>query len=450
MTQPTEAAQVSPSDDVLIPVLRELRAESPSVGAAKLLALLLTSQPTWTVSEKRLRKVLQREGLGLPPSSVELRGSINATKNDSNETGVEFPTSKMNPRLNIGRWTKKAEVKDFGLEKGKGLVATEPIEEDELMWKEDPLATCPDWDLQARQTRSEACANCTRTLPAPTSPPIPCPAAPSCSASFCNRLCMVRNGNVHALLCPVQNPASIPLLDFIKAEKWKALGAWTRLVALILSQHSKGQTEEMQDSLEFVRSLAGMTFEKRLKLLAGLKPTDAASMELSKKSHALLVQAFQSPPQLAQQKKLRRILGAKPLPQDVVNDLLSWDGFHLGLGKMSLNLESFGGAYALHSHLNHSCAPNTSVRHLDPTITPRISIVARRAIEPGEELVIAYVDPALGVKARNRALAEWGFGQCQCTKCVKERAAGGDDDGAESADVQADDLATELRDYLGI
>jgi len=409
-----------------------------------LLTLLLTSHSSWTVSEKRLRKILQREGLGLSQSSTGTSGG-SAVGNDNNEIG--FPISKINPRLNISKWTKKVEVRDFGSEKGKGLVATERIEEGEVIWKEDPLATCPDWDLQARQTRSEACANCTRELPAPTSPPFPCPAPPSCSASFCNRLCVARNGNVHALLCPAQNPASIPLLDLLKTEKWKALGAWTRVVALILSQHSKGQTGEMEDSLEIVRSLAGMTFEKRLKLLAGLKPTDTSSMELGKKSHMLLTQAFQSPPQPAQQKKLRKILGAKPLPQDVVDDLLSWEGFQLGLGKMSLNLESFGGVYALHSHLNHSCSPNTSVRHLDPSITPRISLVAKRVIDPGEELLIAYVDPTKGVKARNRALKEWGFGLCQCTKCVEERAAGGDED--EDV-VQSDDLATELRDFLGV
>ena len=40
----------------------------------------------------------------------------------------------------------------------------------------------------------------------------------------------------------------------------------------------------------------------------------------------------------------------------------SWTSFLEMLGMAGLNQESSGGLYALHAHLNHSCAPNVQVR----------------------------------------------------------------------------------------
>ena len=45
---------------------------------------------------------------------------------------------------------------------------------------------------------------------------------------------------------------------------------------------------------------------------------------------------------------------------------------------------------------------------------------ARRDIHPGEELTVAYVDPALPLRMRRRALAPWAFGTCMCERCVRE------------------------------
>ena len=52
-----------------------------------------------------------------------------------------------------------------------------------------------------------------------------------------------------------------------------------------------------------------------------------------------------------------------------------------------LDLEGHGGLYILHSHLNHSCAPNVSVRHLhQSTNLSRVSLVAKRDIAVGQFL----------------------------------------------------------------
>jgi hypothetical protein len=97
----------------------------------------------------------------------------------------------------------------------------------------------------------------------------------------------------------------------------------------------------------------------------------------------------------------------------------------------TIDLEAHGGLYTFHSHLNHSCNPNMSVRHFDQrTALSRITMVAKRDIAVGEELVITYVDPSLGVRERRSQLGAWGFGQCDCERCVgedKEEKRGDDD-----------------------
>jgi len=98
----------------------------------------------------------------------------------------------------------------------------------------------------------------------------------------------------------------------------------------------------------------------------------------------------------------------------------------------------------LHSHLNHSCNPNISVRHLDQrTALSRITAVAKRDIAVGEELAIAYVDPSLGVRERRSQLYAWGFGKCNCERCLKEER-------EENNSQDKDNLERELKAGLGV
>jgi hypothetical protein len=47
-------------------------------------------------------------------------------------------------------------------------------------------------------------------------------------------------------------------------------------------------------------------------------------------------------------------------------------------------------------------------------------MVAKRDIAVGEELLVTYVDPSLGVRERRSQLGAWGFGECHCERCVEE------------------------------
>lgn len=111
-----------------------------------------------------------------------------------------------------------------------------------------------------------------------------------------------------------------------------------------------------------------------------------------------------------------------------------------------LDLESHGALYRLHSHLNHSCSPNVSVQHpLIDTQPAKVTIVAKRPIASGEELTVTYVNPRNSLKKRRRELKEWGFGECQCERCLEEeKTREGKEEGNE------DDLEDELRGFLGV
>ena len=132
---------ISPSEDDLTNAARSLRISHPTLGATKLLPLLLEMNPNWAVAEKRLRKILQKAGLSAPSAAAPI-----SAINDNEDASIhEYPTSHMIGHLAPSKWTHKVKVADFGREKGKGLIATELIPEGGHIWVEDPLVMCPEW-----------------------------------------------------------------------------------------------------------------------------------------------------------------------------------------------------------------------------------------------------------------------------------------------------------------
>lgn len=143
----------SPPDEALKDVLRALRVENPTLGTAKLQAQLLIAHPEWSVSEKRVKRLLAAENLLIAPPPRKSK-----TKHVQNDETSVFPSSKIIEGLDVTRWTKKVKVVDFGPTKGKGLVATEDIAKDEDIWKEDPFAIAPGWSVSLN-IRWTACPN---------------------------------------------------------------------------------------------------------------------------------------------------------------------------------------------------------------------------------------------------------------------------------------------------
>ncbi|KAH9886713.1 SET domain-containing protein [Cubamyces lactineus] len=429
------SVNVTPAEDELKAALLELKSANPTLGVPKIHALLLSAHPEWTVSEKRTRKIMQSEGL-VNNANVAVPGQL-------------YPTSQIIKGFDIAKYTTKVEVKHFSKIKGKGLVAKEEIKEGETIWKEDPFALAPEWNLYDLQMSSHACGYC--STPLTTSPLIvPCTASTSsmpCPVRFCSRLCLSRSGRTHPLLCAARNPAAAPLLYFARRNQWMALHALSQVTARVLLTYNQDE-KAFEEDWEIVRSLAQLGMEERAK---GGWLNAEPDRAMWKKAHKLYVQAFHEPATETEKKRLAKLL-KKPLPQNVSEALFDYDAFLRGLGRMSLNLEAHGGLYVLHSHLNHSCVPKVSVRHLDQrTALSRITVLARRDIAPGEELTITYVNPELPLEQRRRQLMEWGFGKCMCERCVKEererKAEGGD--GEANVEEKAD-LEAELKAGLGV
>ncbi|CAL1698218.1 unnamed protein product [Somion occarium] len=430
---------VSPPENELKDVLTALRTENPTLGVPKLHALLLAAHPEWAVSEKRTRKILQSQGLILNAQAGQQLG-------DAKVERVPYPKSKLIEGLDVSKFTTKIEVKYFGKPKGKGLVAVEKLSEGDTIWKEDHFILAPEWDIYDLQMSSLSCMHCSTPLSG-SSLVTSCSGSssfPSCPAKFCSRLCLTRSARTHPLLCRARNPASFPLLDFARKNEWMTLHALAQCAARLLLDSQQDEAA-FEAELDIIRSFAQLGMEERAKhaSLPGSEP-DRATW---RKAFQLFVQAFREPTNDTNRKKLSKLL-KRPVPKEALEDFFEYDAFLWGLGRMNLNLEAHGGLYVLHSHLNHSCSPNVSVRHLDQrTALSKITLIARRDIQPGEELFITYVNPVLSLQERRSQLLEWGFGVCNCERCSMEEQ---DPSLARPDKAELDDLEKELKAGLGV
>ncbi|KAK0461690.1 uncharacterized protein EV420DRAFT_1526601 [Desarmillaria tabescens] len=89
--------------------------------------------------------------------------------------------------------------------------------------------------------------------------------------------------------------------------------------------------------------------------------------------------------------------------------------------------------FAMHSHFNtfghgifppgsrlfnHSCMPNAAAKYIiSPSHPPKMDVVALRKIDPGEEICLTYVDPALLQSRQQIFELTYGF-KCRCSSCV--------------------------------
>jgi hypothetical protein len=84
--------------------------------------------PEWSLSEKRLRKLLQQENLVATSCTSTL-----------------YPISKIDESVDASTWTSQVAIKQFDKMKGKGLVAKQKLTAGEILWKEDPWIFASDW-----------------------------------------------------------------------------------------------------------------------------------------------------------------------------------------------------------------------------------------------------------------------------------------------------------------
>lgn len=98
------------------------------------------------------------------------------------------------------------------------------------------------------------------------------------------------------------------------------------------------------------------------------------------------------------------------------------------------------GLYSLQSACNHSCDANAQVefRHGDA----RLSLVALRAIEPGSEVCISYLDECALQRSRHsrqKLLAQDYLFACACTRCAHEASEQEDETSCDETTSDDDD-----------
>ena len=143
-------SSISPGEEDLTTAVASLKQAHPALGIAKLHALLLSENPSWTVSEKRLRRVLKNNSPSQHEPATSPGGgpagpSSSPGSDAAHRDARVYPSSTLVEGLDVARWTTVIEVKYFDRIKGKGLVAKEPISEGQVLWKEDPFVIAPEW-----------------------------------------------------------------------------------------------------------------------------------------------------------------------------------------------------------------------------------------------------------------------------------------------------------------
>jgi hypothetical protein len=313
---------IIPTEDEVRKAAIELKKGNPASGIAKVHSFILDANPSWTVSEKRVRKILQSEGLVRSDAGTP-----------SSTTNTIHPSFRLNKSLDVNKWTSKVEVKYFDAIKGKGLVAKENIAKGDVLWKEDPFILAPEWEIYDLQHASEACSLCSSIIRDHSPLHISCEAsttATPCTARYCNRLCRLQAEKVHPLLCPARNPASVPLLTFARDAQWMALHALTQCTSRILLA-SQQDAATFNLDWEVVQGLAELGMEERARCLReqGLEP----DRENWRRAFELYLQAFKEPRTLAEQKKTSTHLKKANFRRTTeiyfrISGLLTWFGPH--------------------------------------------------------------------------------------------------------------------------
>lgn len=81
--------------------------------------------------------------------------------------------------------------------------------------------------------------------------------------------------------------------------------------------------------------------------------------------------------------------------------------------------------YALQSCMNHSCDPNTHAYKRAGVDTDGSAIIlAKRAIEAGEEICISYIEESEPHHVRQSMLEDYAF-TCSCSRCRADLASTG-------------------------
>lgn len=328
---------MTPTDEQVVDAARPYLERTPPLGVAKI-AVALREAHGWSLSDKRLKKVLTDAGLrDAPRPSWVPVSSLDDT--------VPMPPG--------------VAARYFDSVKGRGLVATRAWAEGQTLFVEDAFVAAPPPSELGKMMRGDLCTHC--FLPTSHSPmPVSCGAG-ACGARFCHRNCQSRAmATHHALLCPGTNPAAGKLLQFLTQYQWHSVHTVARMLARALltgakvkpasiapgagaTVHGLPSTEKAAtwaETLHHLNSFATVSELERRARNPGWEMERAGLLPALQQAHELLCDAL-DPTRPQRPKKF-------PVPPDAlpardVAALLTWPSFLSLLGRANINMESHGG-----------------------------------------------------------------------------------------------------------
>jgi hypothetical protein len=362
--------------------------DSESLGMAKLHALVKKRNPTWSLSEKRLKTVLKQYNLLSTSDQFTYANEI---------------TSKDTPNMEMPKNIRY----QFTKNRGKGLYASNFFKQGELLWEEkSPLFFVPPLDHMKLINSANACTYCS-TLLKTTSQLKKGLDCNICSDVWCSQQCK-RSDKLHGLLKhniyeegkkskkQIVSAAWKRYETYCFENKWNAAHAVALIHAHCITDKT-GILEKQFDAFAKVRQDIRYKAIDSSGIGGSFDSSSGGALFIKEQQEALWVKGHEM------------FNAIFPLNQLTYGQYLEY------LGCYNINNVD-GSMFLIQAHLNHNCDPNIRVVFGDHK-TDGIKAYAKRDIKANEELTTSYVNPAHDVQQRSRELrVNWGF-KCNCQKC---------------------------------
>ena len=297
--------------------------------------------------------------------------------------------------------------------RNRRLLANKAFQPGDIIYEEpSPLCIIPPMDKLTLMESGKLCSLCAKNLSGSKitthfimTNSLDCS---DCNAVWCCKTCKKKHYAVHSALKHNKHKSQAE----IRTKNWNAFETFCKKnvsiamysTALIYANIVINRDKKLQDELS---KLANVSQKVRLRLSDSMNiggTFDQTSGAMGPKN-----------PEGFWEEAHKLFCDLFPDLEKITGDHFSEDTFLKEIGKFNINQIS-NQLYFVSSFLNHNCEPNTYYE-IGPKL--ELKLYARKPIEEGEELFIAYVNPLHDTRLRRRELrVNYGF-QCNCKRCQR-------------------------------
>ncbi|KAF9985326.1 SET domain-containing protein 5 [Modicella reniformis] len=394
-------ATITPEAAELTVLISNIKQKYPGLGIKKVLAEIQTQQPTWLVSERRVKKMMDEAGITVarPEAEMDLDSSV--------------PVSHIDTDVDVSALT-NGQVKARMINKivGKGLFAAQDLSKDKIIFTEFPFIYFPPMKRFHMVVNGEACGLCARSIR--RGHLLICSCQSCGKIKYCTKACrQTAWDSSHRFECSALNPALKEYISYCMEENWNAgMGALRCYERILIANETS--PEELASVLKHLDAFATVSQEERQKKETSWDMMGYQSREHWDKSLQLLIKGCQYPLNVTGRNGTSVL--TKPLP-DRLENLFTMETYLKFLGRYNINNQD-GGLYLLHSSLNHACVPNVIIDHPGAGTDYGVSVRLARDIKRDEQLQITYCDPRWKRETRQQYLRTEYLFTCKCKRCT--------------------------------